>query len=197
MAIDRIKKRNGSVVDFDRFRIDRAMGKAFAATRVVVTPETLESIDGYRHRRARKRVRRTGPRCRGRPGYRREDTGRTGLLPGRQGLHPLPPGTRGAPGTRKIQILDRIERRDLSVKKRSGEVVRFDLGEIERAISNCCRGYEGKATSRTSFETHCSSLRRNILERDQPGDRYGDARPDRKGPGLFAARRASSSERSL
>jgi len=44
MALDKIKKRNGSIVDFDRVRIERAMEKAFLATKVVAGHETLESI---------------------------------------------------------------------------------------------------------------------------------------------------------
>ena len=42
--MDKIKKRNGAVVDFDRVRIEKAMGKAFIATEVAVGEETLEHI---------------------------------------------------------------------------------------------------------------------------------------------------------
>ena len=44
MAIDKIKKRNGSVVDFDRVRIEKAMEKSFVATQVPIGHEALEQI---------------------------------------------------------------------------------------------------------------------------------------------------------
>ena len=43
MAVDKIKKRNGAVVEFDRVRIERAMEKAFRETEVATTRETLEA----------------------------------------------------------------------------------------------------------------------------------------------------------
>lgn len=44
--------------------------------------------------------------------------------------------------SRKVEILERIEKKDLLVKKRSGAPAEFDMAEIERAIENCCRGQE-------------------------------------------------------
>jgi ribonucleoside-diphosphate reductase alpha chain len=41
---------------------------------------------------------------------------------------------------RQDELLDRIDRREIKVKKRSGEVVEFNIGEIERAITNSCHG---------------------------------------------------------
>ena len=44
MIIEKIKKRNGEIVSFDRTKIEQAMGKAFLATGVTVSPETLSDL---------------------------------------------------------------------------------------------------------------------------------------------------------
>jgi ribonucleoside-diphosphate reductase alpha chain len=145
MAIDRIKKRNGAIVDFDRARIERAMGKAFAATRVAAPLDELEAMtDAVIGGIERTFVER---------------------IPGVEDVQDLVEKTLAERGyfevakayilyrrehaalreRRRTQILERIERRDLSVRKRSGELARFDLGEIEKAVALCCRGYEDDA----------------------------------------------------
>lgn len=44
MAIDKVKKRNGSVVEFDRDRIQRAIHKAFAATNTEESADIVDTI---------------------------------------------------------------------------------------------------------------------------------------------------------
>jgi ribonucleoside-diphosphate reductase alpha chain len=145
MAIERIKKRNGTVVDFDGSRIETAMGKAFAARRVGVSREALESMtDAVISELEMKFLER---------------------IPGVEDVQDIVEKALAARGHfdvakayilyrrehaalrehRKTQILERIRRRDLAVKKRSGELARFDLREIETAIADCCRGHEGAA----------------------------------------------------
>jgi ribonucleoside-diphosphate reductase alpha chain len=46
---------------------------------------------------------------------------------------------------RRREILERVRRRELSVRKRDGRIVRFDVGEIEKAVGTCCRGFEDRA----------------------------------------------------
>jgi ribonucleoside-diphosphate reductase alpha chain len=145
MAIERIKKRNGTVVDFDRSRIATAMAKAFAATRVAVSREVLESMTDAV--------------------ISELETAFLERIPGVEDVQDIVEKTLAARGhfdvakayilyrrehaalreNRRTQILERIRRRDLMVKKRSGTLARFDLGEIETAIANCCRGHEGAA----------------------------------------------------
>ena len=142
MAIDKIKKRNGSIVDFDRIRIQRAMEKAFNATGVTVAQEILEEITddliGVLDSQFVERI----------PGV--EDV---------QDLVEKMLAERGYFEVSKSyilyrkehaelrernreEILERIERRDLRVKKRSGELVEFNIAEIEKAINAVCRGFE-------------------------------------------------------
>jgi ribonucleoside-diphosphate reductase alpha chain len=140
MSIDKIKKRNGSVVDFDRPRIERAMEKAFVATKVAVgqVEHITDQIVDELERRFVERI------------------------PGVEDVQDLVEKMLAEAGhfnvakayilyrkqhaelreSRKNQILEKIEKRELSVKKRNGEVAEFDVAQIERAVSNCCRGFE-------------------------------------------------------
>lgn len=44
---------------------------------------------------------------------------------------------------RRQEILQKIEKSDLKVKKRDGRVADFDIREIEALVKSCCQGYEG------------------------------------------------------
>jgi ribonucleoside-diphosphate reductase alpha chain len=142
MSIDKIKKRNGSVVDFDRLRIERAMEKAFVATEVAVAQETLGHItDEIIHVLEERFVERIPgvedvqdlvEKMLAEGGY--FDVAKAYILYRKQHAE--------LRESRKNQILEKIERHELSVRKRSGEVVEFDIAEIEMAVDNCCRGFE-------------------------------------------------------
>ena len=142
MSIDKIKKRNGSVVDFDRLLIERAMEKAFAATEIAVAQETLghitDEIINVLETRFVERipgvedVQDLVEKMLAEGGY--FDVAKTYILYRKQHAE--------LRENRKKHILERIEKRELSVKKRNGDVVEFDVTEIERAVKNCCRGFE-------------------------------------------------------
>jgi ribonucleoside-diphosphate reductase alpha chain len=143
MAIDKIKKRNGAVVDFDRVRIEKAIGKAFIATRVAVVAETLEQI--------------TDELIASLEGTFVE------RIPGVEDVQDLVEKSLAERGYFEVskayilyrkehaelrekshqEILERIEKRELSVVNRSGDVIEFNISEIEQAISNSCEGFEG------------------------------------------------------
>jgi ribonucleoside-diphosphate reductase alpha chain len=145
MAIDRIKKRNGTIVDFDRSRIERAMEKAFKATQVEIAREAVEAMTDTV--------------------IAELERGFVERIPGVEDVQDIVEKTLASRGhfgvakayilyrrertalreRRRREILERVRRRELSVKKRSGNVVRFDVHEIEKAVETCCRGYEDRA----------------------------------------------------
>jgi len=142
MAIDKIKKRDGSIVDFDRVRIEKAMGKAFDATGVAIAQELLESItddlidalDGRFVERIPgvEDVQDLVERMLAERGY--FEVSKAYILYRKEHAE--------LRQRSREEILERIERRDLHVKKRSGELVEFNIAEIEKAINAVCRGYE-------------------------------------------------------
>lgn len=143
--IDQIKKRNGSVVPFDRTRIERAMDKAFIATGVVAAePELLELTDKAVKEIDRKFVERTPgvediqdvvERVLAEAGH--FNVSKSYVLYRRE--------REKVRERKKWETLERVERRELNVKRRNGTLARFDIAEIERAIRNVANEYPAAA----------------------------------------------------
>ena len=141
MEITKVKKRDGSIVDYDRSRIEKAIENACVATGAAVEPNVFSAItddvDQVLDRKFTERI----------PGV--EDI---------QDVVEMTLADRGLFEVAKAyiiyrrqhadirahereELLERIERREISVVKRNGESVEFNVGEIERAITNCCRDF--------------------------------------------------------
>ncbi len=142
MQITKIKKRNGNIVDFNRDRIEAAVEKACIATQAEVGPDVWSSItDDVASQ------------------LDRDFPGRIPGVEDIQDLVELKLADRGLFEVAKAfilyrkehseirdakteELLKRIDRRDITVTKRSGEKTQFAVSEIERAITNCCEGFD-------------------------------------------------------
>ncbi|MFQ5510389.1 MAG: ribonucleoside-diphosphate reductase subunit alpha [Candidatus Krumholzibacteriia bacterium] len=142
MAVDKIKKRNGAVVEFDRVRIERAMEKAFRATDVNVSGETLEAITDELIENLGGRFVERIPGVEDVQDLVEKMLAQRGYFEVSKAYILYRREHQALREDRKNEILHRIEARDLSVVKRSGIVERFNIKEIEKAISDCCRGFE-------------------------------------------------------
>lgn len=140
MEITKIRKRNGAIVDFDRGRIERAIEKACAATGAAVSTEFYSAVtDDVVAALEQKFVERI-------PGV--EDIqDLVEMMLAERGLFEVAKAyilyrqeRARVRESRRNELLERIERRELSVRKRNGETVPFDIREIERAVTNCCEG---------------------------------------------------------
>ena len=140
MLIEKIKKRNGTVVEFDRVRIERAMGKAFAATNTPVPDGTLVSITDQIIAELEDRF--TDEKI---PGVEdiqdivERKLGEAGYFEVAKSYILYRKDREKAREAERQAILDRVERRDLMVRKRNGSLVRFDIAEVERAVNNAAR----------------------------------------------------------
>jgi ribonucleoside-diphosphate reductase alpha chain len=143
MAIDKIKKRNGSVVDFDRVRIEKAMEKAFVATQVAVGQETLEYITDELIDRLETRFVERIPGVEDVQDLVEKMLAERGYFEVSKAYILYRKQHAELRESRKNEILEKIEKRELSVKKRNGDIVDFNISEIEQAINDCCRGFEG------------------------------------------------------
>ena len=142
MAIDKIKKRNGAIVDFDRERIETAMEKAFTATHVAIAREQLEHItdeliavleaDFFERIPGVEDVQDLVEKKLAAEGYFEVSKAYILYRKEHEKLRK----------DRQHELLEKIERRDITVTKRGGEVVEFNIAEIERAITNCCSGFD-------------------------------------------------------
>jgi ribonucleoside-diphosphate reductase alpha chain len=142
MEITKVKKRNGSVVDFDRARIERAIEKACVATAVTVSSEfyslVTDDVTEVIENKFDERI----------PGV--EDIQDVvEMMLAERGLFEVAKAyilyrkeREDLRRHKQDELLERIDRREIKVIKRSGETVEFNIGEIERAITNCCQGFE-------------------------------------------------------
>jgi len=138
MEVTKVKKRSGKVVDFDRGRIENAIRSACVATggpedpvvHTAVTDDVVTVIDN----RYVERI----------PGVEEiQDVVET-TLAGR-GLFDVAKAYilyRQEHAARRKhkqeELLEKLERRAISVEKRTGESAEFNVHEIELAITNCC-----------------------------------------------------------
>jgi ribonucleoside-diphosphate reductase alpha chain len=144
MEITKVKKRNGAVVDFDRHRIERAIEKACVATAVSVSSEFYSSVTddvtGIIERKFDERI----------PGV--EDIQDVvEMMLAERGLFEVAKAyilyraqRQDVRKSKQDELLEKIDRREIKVVKRSGEVAEFNIGEIEKAITNCCQDLEGE-----------------------------------------------------
>jgi len=143
MAIALVRKRSGSIVDFERARIESAISRAYKANnvalddidlsalvdRVILSAETqfgddlIPSVEDIQNI-VEKEIAQRGD----------FEVAKAYIIY-RQ--------TRAEARYEEQQaLLEAIDRSELKVKKRSGKIVPFDLKEIERAIENTCQGFE-------------------------------------------------------
>jgi len=142
MEISKVKKRNGSIVDFDRARIENAIEKACVATGVAVASEfystVTDDVTGLIEQKFDERI----------PGV--EDIQDiVEMMLAERGLFEVAKAyilyrkeREAVRRHRQDELLEKIDRREIKVVKRSGETVEFNIGEIEKAITNCCIGLE-------------------------------------------------------
>ncbi len=142
MEITKIKKRNGSIVDFDRIRIEHAIEKACVATEVSVAGEFYSSVTddvlSVIEEKFEERI----------PGV--EDIQDVvEMMLAERGLFEVAKAyilyrkeREDVRRHRQDELLERIDRREIKVVKRSGDVAEFNIKEIERAITNCCQGLD-------------------------------------------------------
>ena len=144
MEITKIRKRNGAVVEFDRVRIERAIEKACGATGVTVSTEFYSSVTDDVATIIEQKF---GARI---PGV--EDIQDiVEMMLAERGFFEVAKAYilyrqehRQLRERKRDELLEKIQRREIDVKKRSGEVVEFNVREIEKAITNCCEGVGDK-----------------------------------------------------
>lgn len=144
MPIDKVKKRNGSIVDFDRTRIQNAIHKAYHATRgqvedtpvielivdeVIIEientyPEAIPGVESIQDV-VEKKIAEKGlfDVAKSYILYRVEQQERRAI----------------AEAAEKQKVQEKIQTRQLHVKNRSGQMVPFDIEQVRIAIEKYCK----------------------------------------------------------
>jgi ribonucleoside-diphosphate reductase alpha chain len=141
MEITKVKKRDGSIVDFDQSRIEKAIEKACVATGAAVEPNVFSAITDdvaeVLDRRFAERI----PAVEDIQDVVEMALADRGLFDVAKAYIIYRKEHAEIRAHRREELLERIERREISVVKRNGESVEFNVGEIERAITKCCKDF--------------------------------------------------------
>lgn len=141
MAIELIKKRGGSIVEFDRSRIEKAVEKAYIATDTPVVYEKIGAIADNVVEAVESKFGDAIPDVESVQDMVEKAIADKGDFEVSK-AYILYRSERAEERLKKIQEdLDKIEGKQFKVKKRSGKVVIFDEKEIEKAIRNVCEGF--------------------------------------------------------
>ncbi len=167
MKLDRIKKRNGSVVEFEPLRIATAIRKAFEAQKAVVdesffTSVTAEVVDTLHNRFGDERV----------PGVEDvQDIVERSIM--QYGYFDVAKAYMiyryehaKIRQKKKAETLEKIEEGTLSVTKPDGSKERFDLERIRRTVLRHTKGYEKDINAQTIIKQCQSEIYDGITTED-------------------------------
>jgi ribonucleoside-diphosphate reductase alpha chain len=141
MAIEQIKKRGGSIVEFDRTRIERAMDKAFIATGVAVEEKTLWNLTNLVLEELEVKFEEKTPGVEDIQDIVERKLADAGYFNVAKSYIVYRREREKVRERKKWETLERVARRELNVKRRDGTVERFDIAEIERAVRNVANKY--------------------------------------------------------
>ncbi len=146
MPLTLIKKRSGSIVDFDQSRIEVAIKKAYEATSITISDSdvaelankvviAIETVLGEGEEARVPSVEDTQNEV------ERVIADRGDFLVAKAYI--LYRQERAEVRYEQQQaLLEKIDRAEVKVKTRSGKIIPFDIKQIEKAIENACIGYE-------------------------------------------------------
>jgi transcriptional regulator NrdR family protein len=143
MEINKVKKRNGSIVDFDRTRIEHAIEKACVATGATVASEFYSSVTDDVTELIEQKFDERIPGVEDIQDVVEMMLAERGLFEVAKAYILYRKEREEVRRHKQDELLEKIDRREIKVVKRSGETVEFNIGEIEKAITNCCIGLEG------------------------------------------------------
>ncbi len=139
-----VKKRGGSIVPFDRTRIETALEKAYSATGIPIERSDLVDITD----RVLNAIEMTHGEEDAIPTVEyiqdlvEQEISKKGDFLVAKAYIIYRHERAEAREEEQKQIVERLERHEISVKKRSGKMVPFNEAEIIKAVENVCEGFE-------------------------------------------------------
>ena len=155
MVIEQIKKRNGTIVAFDRTKIERAMAKAFRATQTLEPSGALHSLAEEVILELENNFTEKIPSVEGIQDIVERKLAEAGYFEVAKAYIIYRKQRAEAREEEKIKILERIEQSALKVKKRDGKIVRFNVLEMEDAIQNSAKEFSSFSVDITGIIQDC------------------------------------------
>jgi ribonucleoside-diphosphate reductase alpha chain len=143
MAITLVRKRSGSIADFDRARIEAAITKAYQASEIPIDDLSLSQlveriIVNLDNAFGDERI----PDVEDVQNFVEREIAEKGDFEVAKAYIIYRQKHAEDRYQEQQARLEAIDRAEIKIKKRSGKIVAFDLKEIEKAIENVCQGFE-------------------------------------------------------
>jgi ribonucleoside-diphosphate reductase alpha chain len=139
MAIELVKKRNGKIVAFDQGKIERALEKAYMAVNNFSDPEVTVSITNKVAAELNKNFPERIPGVEDIQDLVEKNIAEHGDFDVARAYILYRKEHAELREEKQRELLSRIDKQEIKVKKRDGSIVSFDIKEIEKAVYDCCR----------------------------------------------------------
>ncbi len=158
MPITQIKKRTGAIVDFDITRIERAIEKACIAIETSVATDQISAIAQDVVSVIESKFGVSTPGVEDIQDVVERSLALHGFFDVAKSYILYRQARQIARDAERIELLRKIERSDLRVKKRDGSIAMFDIGQIREAIAIAVTGFESVINIEKIVEETKSSL---------------------------------------
>src|SRR5258706_7941212 len=160
MVIEFVKKRNGEVMPFDRARIEKAIGKAYSSCSIPATDELLSEVTDAVVNEIELTISESTPHVEQIQNIVEKTIAEKGFFEVSRAYILYRSERTRIREEKEKERLEKIERSEIHVKKRSGELVTFDIDEIRKAISFHSKGFEAYI----DVEEVVSATKRNLYD---------------------------------
>ncbi|PIT98056.1 MAG: ribonucleoside-diphosphate reductase subunit alpha [Candidatus Andersenbacteria bacterium CG10_big_fil_rev_8_21_14_0_10_54_11] len=141
MAIERIRKRMGEVVSFDRLKIERAISNANDATGSGMTPEVITAVTDKVVAELEQRFEEKVPDVEDIQDTVERAIAEEGFFTVAKSYILYREHQKQLREREREQTIEKAKGHQINVTKRNGAVVPFDVNEITSAVSDCCRAF--------------------------------------------------------
>src|SRR6266566_1343366 len=163
-SIRYVQKRDGSLVDFDRTRIEVAIHKACLATGKDVDQDFLSALTDKVIAELVAKFSEKAPPVEAIQDVVERVLAEAGLFEVAKAYILYRKEHEVLRKQRRQEVLRKLETRALNVKKRDGSLVPFDVSHIQRAISNVFRGYERQVDIERAVDEIVEECKSSLFE---------------------------------
>lgn len=166
MPIEKIKKRNGTVVDFERDKIEEAISKACIAVKADIPRSMINDVTDAVIAELEKKFSESIPEVENVQDIVEQQIATKGLFPVARAYIVYREERKLGRELAKQQLLQKMKTHELNVIKRDGTRVEFDVNEISEALINCCEGVKSDIDANQVIQEALTNLYDGISTRE-------------------------------
>lgn len=166
MPIEKIKKRNGTVVAFERNKIQEAISMACAATKADASGSMISDVTDAVIAALEKNFSERIPEVENVQDIVEQQIAAKGLFPVARAYIVYREQRKLGRELAKQKLLQKMKTHELNVVKRDGTRVPFDVNEISEALINCCEGVKSDIDANQVIQEALTNLYDGISTRE-------------------------------